>query len=246
MKTFCIIALLFFCLSSTAQMHIGGKGGISIPNLEGDNEQSKGYTSRMGVYGGLFINFQINPSLYLQSEINFSPQGGQRKGMQQVPTDAISEISLPPDINLYANFKNITILNYLEIPILAKFILGQKFIYYACVGPHIAFLITAKTKTSGNSPLYLDAAGTLPLMQYDSPFPPVSFNSTTSIKESIKTINAGVQGGVGIEYPAGPGNIFLEGRTIIGVTNIQTHPESDGKNQTGSLAVAFGYLIKIR
>ena len=246
MKTFCIIALLFFCLLANAQLHIGAKGGISIPNLEGNNEQSKGYTSGKGVYGGVLVNFQITKSLSLQTEVNFSPQGGQRKGMQEVPSDAISEISLPPDINLYANFKNVTILNYLEIPILAKLMLGHRLKYYVCFGPHIAFLMEAKTKTSGNSPLYLDAGGTIPLMQNGNPIPPVSFNSTTDIKESIKTVNAGVQGGLGIQYPAGPGNIFLEGRAIIGVTNIQTHPETDGKNKTGSLAVALGYLIKIK
>jgi hypothetical protein len=166
--------------------------------------------------------------------------------MQEVPADAFSEIGVPTDIILYANFKSITILNYIEVSILAKFILGHKFKYYASAGPHIAFLTEAKTKTSGNSSLYLDAAGTLPLLQNGSPFPSISFNNNIDIKESIKTINAGVQGGLGIEYPAGPGNIFLEGRVIIGVVNIQTYPEIDGKNQTGSLAMALGYLIKIK
>jgi len=94
--------------------------------------------------------------------------------------------------------------------------------------------------------MHLDTGGTIPLMQNGNPIPPVSFNNTTDIKESIKTVNAGVQGGLGIQYPAGPGNIFLEGRAIIGVTNIQTHPERDGKNKTGSLAIAAGYLIKIK
>jgi hypothetical protein len=165
--------------------------------------------------------------------------------MQQVPSDAIGGISLPPGINLYANFKNVTILNYLEIPILVKLQWGYKVKYYACAGPHVAFLIEAKTKTSGNSLLYLDAGGTLPLAENGTPLPAVSFNSTTNIKESIKTINAGLQGGLGVQYPLGPGNIFLEGRAILGLTNIQTHPENDGKNKTGSLAVAAGYSIKI-
>jgi hypothetical protein len=237
---------LLIAVTLDAQLHIGAKAGISIPNLEGNSEQSKGYTSRKGVYGGLIVSLQLTPSLYLQPEVNFSPQGGQRKGMQQVPSDAINEITLPPGVNLYANFKNVTILNYLEIPILAKLILGHRVKYYVCFGPHMAFLLEAKTKTSGSSLLYLDAAGAMPVTQNGVAVPAVSFNSTTNIKESIRKVNAGVQGGLGVQYPVWRGNIFLEGRAILGVINIQTHPETDGKNKTGSLAVAAGYLIEIK
>ena len=114
------------CFSANAQLRIGVKGGISIPNLEGNSEQSKAYTSRQAVYGGLFLNFKLTHLISLQPEINFSSQGGQRNGIQLIPSDAISGISLPPGVNLYANFKNATILNYLEIPVLVKFALGHK------------------------------------------------------------------------------------------------------------------------
>ncbi len=245
MKTFYFIMLLIFYLPSSAQISIGGKAGISIPNLKGSNDKSKGYESRLDVYGGLIANFPLTPGLSLQPEINFSPQGGERKGMQQIPSDAIKEIILPPGVNLYANFKSTTSLNYLEIPVLAKLSFGNSLKYYAALGPHIAFLLKAKTKTTGSSQLYLDEAGSILLVQNGTPFPAIDFTNTTDIKESIKKINAGVQFGVGIDYPAGPGNIFLEGRAIIGLTNIQTHPEEDGKNKTGSLAAAIGYLIKL-
>lgn len=246
MKYIYAMLLLIICSPANAQVQVGAKGGISIPNLKGNNEQSKGYTSRQGGYGGLLINFKVTPLFSLQPEINYSPQGGQRKGMQQVPSDAITGITLPPNVSLYASFKSVTSLNYIEIPLLAKIELGQKFKYYACLGPHVAFLVESKTKTSGESPLYLDAGGTIPLMQNGSAFPPVSFNNTTDINKSIKNLNAGFQGGLGFQFPAGPGKAFLEGRAIIGLTNIQTHPETDGKNKTGSLAVAAGYIIKIQ
>jgi hypothetical protein len=246
MKNIYILLFVSICFSANAQFRIGAKAGISIPNLEGNSEQSKGYTSRQGTYGGLILNFKLARLLSLQPEINFSPQGGKRNGIQQVPSDAISGISFPPGINLYANFKNTTILNYLEVPVLLKFTLGHKLKYYACFGPHIAFLVEAKTKTSGSSLLYLDAAGTFPLKLNENQLPPVSFNNTTDIKESIKTVNAGMQGGLGLQYCVGRGSIFFEGRTVIGITNIQTHPETDGKNQTGSLAMAAGYLIKLK
>ncbi|WP_281166893.1 porin family protein [Segetibacter koreensis] len=225
---------------------MGAKAGISIPDLKGNNEQSKGYTSRRGIYAGLAVNFKLTPLISLQPEINFSPQGGQRRGLQPVPSEAFRGTGLPPGTDLYARFKSETILNYLEIPLLAKLTFGTKLKYYACFGPHIAFLLQAKTKTSGNSLLYLDPSGSTALMQYGYVLPPVSFNNTVNIKESIKTVNAGIQGGGGLQYPIGHGNIFFEGRAIIGLTNIQTHPQTDGENKTGSLAAAVGYLLKLK
>lgn len=239
------VALLGCCVVH-AQMSLGGKAGISVPDLKGNTEQSKGYTSRLGVYGGVFVNIRFSGSFSLQPELNFSPQGGQRKGMQPVPANAISGITLPDGAVLYARFNSTTILNYLEVPVLAKLLLGNKLKYYICGGPHIAFLLEAKTKTSGNSNIYLDEAGTMPVTDHGNPLPSISFNGDTKIKESIKTINAGLQGGIGIRYPAGPGVLFLDGRAILGLTNIQRHPEVDGKNKTGSLAVTLGYLINIK
>lgn len=246
MKHLLVILCCFFYITTEAQIYAGAKGGISIPNLKGNSEQSKGYTSRLGSYGGIVINFKIAPLLSLQPEINFSPQGGQRKGMQQVPSDAMNDITLPPGTNLYARFNTTTILNYIEIPVLVKLTLGDQLKYYLCAGPHITFLTDAKTKTNGTSVLYLDEGGTIPLTINGNPLPPVSFNRNTDIKESIKTINAGLQGGFGLQYTLGPGIIFAEGRVIFGLTNIQTNPQRDGKNKTGSVIAAAGYIIKLK
>jgi len=246
MKKMNLLIALLTILSAGAQVQIGGKAGIIIPDIRGNSEQSKGYTSRQDIYGGIMVNFQLTPYLSLQPEFNFSPQGGQRKGIQLVPAGAFSEVILPAGTSLYADFKTTTILNYLEIPVLLKLKLGDKVKYYLCGGPHIAFLLESKTKTSGNSLLYLDRAGTLPLLHNGEPLSPVTFDSNTDISESIKKVNAGVQGGLGVQYPLGRGHLFLEGRAILGLLNIQTHPEIDGKNKTGSLTCAIGYLLKIK
>jgi len=245
MKNIYIILFLSICLSANAQLRIGAKGGVSIPNLEGTTEQSKGYISRQGAYGGLLLNFTLTPLLSLQPEINFSPQGGKRNGVQQVPSDALTGVSLPQGISLYANFRNTTILNYVEVPVLLKFTIGHRLKYYVCFGPYMAFLVEAKTITNGSGLMYVDETGTIPIKVNENQLPPVSFNGTINIRENIKAINAGMQGGLGLQHHVGPGSIFLEGRTVMGITNIQTHPKTDGRSQTGSLAIAIGYLIKI-
>lgn len=112
MKHTYIILFLVICFSANAQIHIGAKGGVSIPNLEGNDEQSKGYTSRQGVYGGLLVNFLMIYRLSLQPEINFSPQGGRHNGMQQVPSKAIHGISIKNFLNTQ-NIINYGIRNFL-------------------------------------------------------------------------------------------------------------------------------------
>ena len=54
-----------------AQVFMGVKAGLSIPDLEGNNEQSRGYTSRQGGYGGVLINFKVNTLLSVQTEVNY-------------------------------------------------------------------------------------------------------------------------------------------------------------------------------
>jgi hypothetical protein len=246
MKTFCLIISLFFYLLADAQVDIGVKGGIGISNLAESMGQGEMSASRKGMYGGLVFSFHVSPSVYLQPEINLSRQGRQQKGIQQVPANIIKDLNVFNGVDLYADYKSSTILNYLEIPLLVKVLLGKRVKYYSCFGPYIGFLISAKTATIGKSLLYSDAAGTIPLVQNDAPYPTVSLNSIVSIKESIKTVNLGVQGGLGIQIPAGTGNIFFEGRTIMGINNIQTHTNREGKIQTGCLVVAAGYLIKLK
>ncbi|KAA9040594.1 PorT family protein [Ginsengibacter hankyongi] len=75
MKQIFIIALMFICIAANAQILIGAKGGISIPDLKGNSEQTKGYTSREAAYFGLVANFQLSKFFSLQPEINYSPQG---------------------------------------------------------------------------------------------------------------------------------------------------------------------------
>jgi len=243
-----IISLLLFSPDVYSQAFtIGAKGGISIPDIKGNTEQSKGYTSRQGAYFGLLFNRKISNYFSLQAEANYSPQGGQRNKMQPVPTDQLSGITLPPGTQLYADFRNKTILNYIEIPFLGQLNLHQAnaLHYHLNLGPYIAFLVKAQTVTAGTSSIYLDPEGKTQLtLQDGTPLPPVSFDGKTNIRDEIKKINAGVVGGGGIDYSFGVGKLFLEGRFTLGLTNIQTNTEENGKNHTGSIIIVIGYAYR--
>ena len=242
-----LIALLILALPAAGagladQVLIGLHGGLSVPNLRGgDNEFSQGYSSRMGPYFGFFAEYTLRPHFSVRAEVSYASQGGKRDGRQPVIID-LPGLVLPPGLILYADYQNETILDYIEIPLLAQLAWGERPRFFINVGPYIGLLVRAKTVTKGLSSLYTDRSGNPLLIPPDfQPLPPVSFNATTDIKDDINDIGAGIAGGIGLAVPAGPGEIVLGIRFSLGLSNIQTDVESYGKNRTGALVATVGY-----
>lgn len=246
-----IYSILIICLlgevNSNAQIKLGLQGGISVPNLSGGtNEISQGYTSRLAPSFGIFGNYKLNNNFYIQAEINFDGQGGQRNGIQPITS---SDIPIqPPNGYFYANFKNVSVLNYLEIPVTITYMFGNSSLnYFINAGPYIGILLSAKEVTSGTSTIYIDKNGS-PLMipvppsyQTEAPVPPQSFDATTDVYSSLNKINVGLTGGIGIIYPiAKSQSIILELKGLYGFTDVQKYA-SDGKSHTGNLIIEAGY-----
>ena len=243
---------VFFLLSQTShpQVRIGIQGGLSVPNLSGgNNEISQGYSSRLAPNFGITAEFGITNDFSIQPEINFDGQGGQRNGMQPI-TNLPPELPAPPTGYYYANFKNMSILNYLEIPVLAKYSLGGfGFRFNVDAGPYVGFLLNATEKSSGTSSIYIDKNGD-PLMMPDGSggyvqVPPESFDASTDVLSSLHRVNVGIAGGVGLILPLMSGsNVTLNILGLYGLTNIQKYAE-DGTSHTGNLIVSVGYSYEI-
>ncbi|HTM92507.1 MAG TPA: porin family protein, partial [Flavisolibacter sp.] len=213
-----------------------------------NTEQSKDYTSRLGPFFGISFTKKLSSFINLQTEINYSPQGGKRNGMQ--PIDA-SSFGVPAGTALYADFKNETKLSYLEVPVLLQ-LYGEspknyyRIFYFVSFGPYAAVRLKAQTVTSGTSSIYLDKEGTVVLTMPDgSPIPPQTFNSTTNIKDEIKRMSAGITGGISSGYNFDGNKFFIEARFTRGLINIQTSSAENGKNKTGSLIFAAGYMFSL-
>ncbi len=229
------------------QVQIGAHGGLSIPNIrDGENEFSRGYTSRKGPFFGIFAEFRLRPNFSLRAEANYASHGGKWDGMQPVIID-LPGLFLPPGVILYADFNNESILDYLEVPLLAELTWGDKPRFFINAGPYIGILLRAKTITGGMSTLYLDKSGTPLLLPPDyQPLPPFSFEAETDTKEDINSLSAGVAGGIGLAVPAGPGEIVFAVRFSLGLTNIQTDVETYGRNHTGALILTLGYALALK
>lgn len=242
---FLSIGLLFFTFTSKAQdIVIGVKGGISIPNLSsgGSNQNplNTGYSSREGPDFALFAEFKISDLFSLQPNLQYSSQGGKKTGMQAFPFPADLSQMFPNGSApkyLYANFKSEAKINYLMIPVLAKFgwdIANSPTRLYIAAGPFVGFLMSAKQVTSGNSEFFIDPNG--PALPIGSQ----SLNHTENIKNQLHSTNFGLESNVGINRSFGKNNIFIEGGFNYGFLNIQKGTEN-GKNNIGAGTIGIGF-----
>lgn len=245
---------------SQSPIYLGVKGGISIPNLSagssGTNVWNEGYSSRIGPNIGILAEFQLSPLFSIQPEINYIGEGGKRNGIQPftIP-DKYVEIyqqAFQTDKDYtFADFKNISRINYLQIPILAKFNFAlnsnKKLRFYAQAGPYVAFLVGAKQiiKTD-NLKVYQDKDGKQEISQdLVAGFFGTTLDSTVEAKDDLHKANIGVQGSIGFSYDIGRGKLFIQGGGNYGFIDIQKG-NKHGKNHVGAGAVALGYALKLR
>lgn len=254
---------IFTSLHAQQHLSIGMRGGLTIPHLSagGGNPISNGYSSIEGVGFGVFAEFKVSNLFSIQPMLEYSQEGGKRNGMQ-----AIEEMpSLPDNVNellteynnditpkyISANVKNKARLDYLLLPILAKFgwDLGRKSHWrvYADIGPTFGLLLRAKTITSGTSLLYLYPNGTLPVPDIQDPSQtpePMNLSATTNVRDSTHRFNFGIEGNVGIAYKFKRSSVFLEGGGNYGLLNIQKNT-ADGKNHSGAATIMIGYSLSL-
>ena len=232
------VAILFSSVSDAQNFAIGARGGISIPNLTAGGSESNplntGYKSRLGPDASLFGEYHFSSLFTIEAMLEYSSQGGKKTGMQAFPNP---QGSTPP--YLYANFNSEAKLNYLLVPVLAKFgwnlSKSSPLRIYVDAGPFAGFLLSAKQVTSGTSMIYADPNGQEPASPSPQPF-----NASNDIKDQLNTFNFGVSGNVGIAYGFSKSHIFIEGGGNYGFLNIQKGT-ANGKNNTGAGTVALGY-----
>lgn len=231
-------------LFAQQQITLSCKGGFSIPNLTGgrsDNPINMGYSSRLAADYGVFGELHFCSQLSLLMGVEYSSQGGKKNKMQafEVPEDMLP--MLPPNTSyLYADYKSEAKLDYLLLPILAKYTWSLSkstpVKIYAAVGPFMGFLLRARQVTSGSSIIYLDPGKATPVTDQ-----PQSFDSTTDVKDQMRTFNLGVDGYVGISYGISPHSaFFVEVGGNYGFISIQKGTVN-GKNYTGAGVVTLGY-----
>jgi hypothetical protein len=245
-KVLCGMLLVFIFVSGRVaganDLWIGVRGGVSIPHLtEGGNEISRDYASIRAPNFALVGEYFFTERLSLLVELAYSGQGGERTGMQPITQLPEEVLQLPPGQYAYADFDNRCNLDYLEIPVMAKYQreLFDNWYYYVEGGLYFGFLVSAVQDTSGRSVIYADSNRTA---MPGAPSFPVSFNARTDVREDINELNFGVTAGVGLAYMINKMNqVYLDIRGEYGLTSIQKDTETNGDSNTGAAILSLGY-----
>lgn len=115
------IAIMAFAFSNAQETRFGVKGGLNLTNFSGDVDTNV----KAGFHVGGFAEIKVIERLAIQPELLFSTQGA-RYNMQGG--------------NSSGSYK----LNYINVPVLAKFYVTKQFTVEA--GPQIGFLVSAKNQ----------------------------------------------------------------------------------------------------
>ena len=125
MKTSCLlVALCLFVISANAQTHphFGLKAGVNIADLKID--EGTDLDPKASLYVGGLAHFHVSRHFAIQPELMFSGQGAKQGDTK---------------LNL----------GYINLPVLAQYMTGTGFRLQT--GPQVGALISAKSKTGGNS-----------------------------------------------------------------------------------------------
>lgn len=234
---------------SVSRFTLGTFGGLNIPKLTGGggNPLSENWSSRAGESFGLTFTWNMNLHFAWSIDALYSSEGGQRNGLQAIDGSSFNPM-IPAGTFFYADFKNESVLNYLEVPVMAKYFfpLSKSTKIYLDLGPYAGYLLSARQKTSGSSIVYADATGTQ-AVSVDPETEQVfssSFEANTKITDQIHAITFGFTGGIGCSQNIWFGEIILNVRGAYGLTNIQKNIQ-DGKNHSGNLLISLGYSIPL-
>jgi hypothetical protein len=234
--------------ADAGDLWLGVRGGPSVPQLSsGGNEISSGYSSIVAPSFGLVADYFFTEHWAVQVEVDYSGQGGERDGLQPITHAPPGLPPLPPGQYLYGDFDNKCILNYLEIPIMAKYQWGtsEHWRYFVEGGPYVGFLLNAEQKTSGTSLLYVNKSRT-PLTIGGQPLPPVSFDAETDVKDELNEVNVGITAGVGLVYRINDRHqLFLDIRGEYGLIPVQKDTDVNGKSHTGGAVFSLGYMFHL-
>jgi hypothetical protein len=243
-----ILVLAAGSLANGRELWLGARGGPSVPSLTGSgNEVSRDYSSIVTPNFGLVADYFLTDHWAIQVEANYSVEGGQRDGLQPITQALPIPLTPPPGQYFYADFKNRSVLTYLEIPVMAKYQWGssQHWRYFAQAGPYLGLLLNAEQETSGSSLLYADKNRT-PLTLGGQPLPPVSFDANTDVKDKLNDVNVGITAGLGLAYLiAERHQVFLDIRGQYGLIPVQRNTDTDGASHVGAVLFLLGYMYRL-
>jgi len=222
-KSLVLIFTCFLTSVSYGQSAIGGKIGIHMATYKGDTEdlgegEEGGETvSNFGFqFGGVF-EIGVNDLISIQPELLVIQKGVKLKA---------SEDFFGSPLEL----ENSLIFQYIEVPLLMKLKFGnlESTNFFVNVGPSFGYALSGRWRekiTIGQ-----ETEETKSDFEFDE-------------NDTFNRFDLSVALGAGVNFPIGPGKLFVEARYLLGLSNL-----SDAEDETlrnGGYGLSVGYMIPI-
>lgn len=246
MKKFIFLLFILAPSFSHAQINVGIKAGYNLSKVTGDwdallVEQIQTLTGfnieilnldlefeskfRSGFQAGFFAEIKLIENFYLQPEVIYS-----LKGVRFNDTFEFDGEYGGTYLHIDGEYNYDQKINYLEIPVLAKYKSNKGFSIFA--GPFVSFLLSAKGEAVIEANVNTNYFG----------FPvnaPQEFTQDGLETDNFNEVDFGIAAGLGYEFPFGFG---IDARYVKGMINISADLE-DEMFTTSSMQIGLSYKI---
>lgn len=222
-----LVALLLIAvllpLATMAQYSIGVKGGINFCNY-GGRYISSNYQEMIRPGFGVVAQFQTNSWFTVQAELNYDPKGA---SYSRVTT---SESFFTEEYN---NFEEN--LNYLTLPVMARFDIGKKNRIFGYTGAYLGYLLSA------------NITGQYVIYNNFDPDDRQETNVDRDYKSDIDNFDFGAILGVGFDFTISEKYIlFADGRFNWGWANVAQQGQGKIFNDTWSVNLGVLYQLPLQ
>ncbi len=198
--------LLFGATSFAQESGFGAKLGLNLANITGDVEDN---SMRISINLGGYYTYMISDKFGVQAELVYSGQGYKQK--ETTTTETFDPgFGLPLQTITVTNPEVVLALNYINIPIMAKYYFTESFSVLA--GPQIGILLSANAKFDDDNIDDVD------------------------VKEDLNTTDIAL--GIGLEYALESGLNF-SARYNIGMTTLEKDL-ADGQDGIKNAVIQIG------
>lgn len=216
-----VIFIVMSGQEASAQSSIGVRGGVNISNYWGTYLNTN-YESKAGLVIGVAAQFQQNDWLSLQAELNYDVRGA---NYNSITDDGIIYKTEYKDIILDAN--------YLTLPVLAKFDMGEKNRVFGYGGLYLGLLMSSSI--TGNEVI---------TNKYD-PDDVITTPIDRDYKDEIQNFDMGAVFGMGADFRISESiAIFIDGRYNWGWLNTARQGQGRIFNSVWSFNLGVMYDLK--
>lgn len=235
-----IILGSFAAASMAVDFSAGIKGGLGIADFKGSGVNVIGVVPYQNApllraTGGIALNAEFSNIIGAEIDILYAMKGSQAEGSNSAH---VFDFWTGTMKTITAEAEQKYTLNYLDIPVLVKFLipLESKVKPAFFMGSSLNILLASKMNQRIDS-AFFDSTGTMP----DTSRLPVAIDTTYDRKSSTKPLDVDLVIGASVAWEMGPGNIVIDVRYSFGFSDFYKKDLSLASLQNTHFALLVGY-----